>query len=142
MSKKPDRYTIEQMEIDLGGMPDNDDIRRLVKRYPSYKLGHRSALLHGLLDGKEHAEIVDETMKAKGVESAAPHQKGGHGRWVAKKVRKVALRLLYLRYRIDEKMSKKHARDKLINEHPHLAKTISRSALGKQVAFTGEDSEQ
>lgn len=107
--KKLPHYTTHQLARDLDGFPDADEIRRLVDYYPTYEREHRKGLLQGILDGTEHTKLVFMKMSAKGVVDPTPQQIGGHGRWVASKLRRTAIRLLYLRYTLDKGLTRKKA---------------------------------
>lgn len=109
-------YTSADALVDLGGKPDDIELERLKKYYPTYQLVHRTELLQGLFDGKSHEELVLGKMTAKGLDTSITKQaKGGHGKWVVAKVRKTVIRLLYLRYRIDQDMTRRQANKQLIN---------------------------
>ncbi len=110
-------YTSSRALVDLGGKPSDAEIERLIKYYPTYQYIHRIQLLQGLFDGKSHEELVLGKMTAKGLdESISKQAKGGHGKWVVAKVRKAVIRLLYLRYRIDDKMSRRQANQQLVKK--------------------------
>jgi hypothetical protein len=49
MPREP-AYTSAQALVDLGGKPSDDEIKRLVKYYPTYQYVHRMVLLQGLFD--------------------------------------------------------------------------------------------
>ena len=108
---------------DLDGIPADAELERLVHYYPTYAAAHRKALLRGIFDGKTHTDLVSAKLEAKGIEYPASKQsKGGHGLWVAAKVRRTVIRLLYLRYRLDHSMSRRKANQ----------------ALYQQFTFTGQ----
>ncbi len=95
---------------DLDGIPDDDELLRLVRYYPTYERAHRKALLRGIFDGKLHTDLVLMKLQAKGIEYPISKQsKGGHGLWVASKVRRAVIRLLYLRYRLDSGWTRRRA---------------------------------
>jgi hypothetical protein len=50
MSKEP-AYTSAGAVEDLGGRPDDTELERLKKYYPTYQLVHRTQLLQGMFDG-------------------------------------------------------------------------------------------
>ena len=56
-------------------------------------------------------------MTAKGLDTSISKQaKGGHGRWVVAKVRKTVIRLLYLRYPINDDMTRIQANQQLVKK--------------------------
>lgn len=97
-------YTSHQLYDDLDGIPDLAEIRRLADCYPSYAKAWRTGLLQGILDGKSHTEMVAAKMRAKGVATVTPQAKGGYATTIPAKLRKTAIRMLYLRYRLDQGM--------------------------------------
>ena len=102
---------------DLDGIPGDAELARLVHCYPTYELAHRKALLRGIFDGKTHTDLVLSKLEAKGIEYPVSKQsKGGHGLWVAAKVRRTVIRLLYLRYRLDDGMSRRQANQALLKK--------------------------
>ncbi len=108
-------YTSAHALDDLKGKPSEAEIARLIKYYPTYQYVHRSQLLHGLFDGESHDQLVLGKMTAKGLDTSISKQaKGGHGKWVVAKVRKTVIRLLYLRYRIDDDMTRRQANQQLV----------------------------
>jgi hypothetical protein len=92
----------------LGTIPDTEELARLVDNYPTYKWVHRSALLNGYFQGRTLAQLLKDKLSAKGLnaDELSPQSLGGHGRWVREKVKKTIVRLLYLRYRIDDGFSR------------------------------------
>lgn len=109
-------YTSANALADLGGKPSEAEKSRLIRYYPTYQYVHRKELLDGLFDGKSHEELVLGKMTAKGLDVSAmtKQAKGGHGKWVRAKVRDATMRLLYLRYRLDQDMTRRQANKKLL----------------------------
>ena len=130
--KRP--YTSAQAIADLGGRPPDTEIARLIKYYPTYQYAHRMQLLLGLFNGKSHEELVLGKMTAKGLDPSAvgKQSKGGHGKWVTAKVRKAAIRVQYLRYRIDQELSRVKANQLLLKTFPDsTAKDGGQSSIRK-----------
>lgn len=100
----------------LGGhLPSSEEMNRLVEHYPTYEWEHRFGLLKGFFEGKSVAELVGDKLKAKGTTRPIARQaRGGHTRWVLAKARKTVIRLIYLRYRIDEGMTRIRANQKIV----------------------------
>lgn len=100
----------------LGGTPDEAELSRLVLNYPTYEWEHRFALLRGYFEGRTREELVSAKLKALGkdVNFCSPLSKGGHSRWVGQKIHKTFVRLLYLRYRLDEGLTQVRANQKLL----------------------------
>ena len=88
-----------------------------VDQFSRWRSGER-LLLEGLFDGKCHEELVLGKMTAKGLDPSAvgKRAKGGHGRWVVAKIRKAVVRITYLRYRLDQGMTRRQANRKLLSE--------------------------
>jgi hypothetical protein len=114
MGREP-AYTSADALVDLGDKPDEIEIERLKKYYPTYQIVHRTQLLQGMFDGSSNEELVLGKMMAKGLDTSITKQaKGGHGKWVTAKVRKTVIRLLYLRHRLDEGMTRRQANQQLV----------------------------
>lgn len=108
-------YSIEQAISDLGGIPSDAELARVVRYYPSFKKPYRAQLLKGMFEGKSQKEIVAGKIEVEGLSTQMSAQsKGGHGKKVAAKIRRTAIRLLYLRYRLDEKVSQIKANNLLL----------------------------
>jgi len=102
----------------LGTSPDAIELDRLVENYPTYEWEHRTKLLYGYFQGKSISELVDDKLHAKEIDKSTLSKQslGGHSRWVKDKVKKTIIRILYLRSRLDEKMSRKVANSKLLDK--------------------------
>ena len=103
----------------LGTMPDASELNRLAENYPTYdEWEHRTKLLYGYFQGKSISELVDDKLHAKEIDKSTLSKQslGGHSRWVKDKVKKTIIRILYLRSRLDEKMSRKVANSKLLDK--------------------------
>lgn len=87
----------------LGGIPNKQELLRLREHYKTFEWNYRSSLLYGFFDGMTVDELTDEKLDLKNVElPISGKQRGGHSRWVVTKPKKYVLRILYLRYRIDQ----------------------------------------
>ncbi len=102
-------YTSGDLFEDLDGIPEEDELSRLVKYYPTYDVDHRLGLLQDIFDGKTHTEMLRNKLKSKGIVFPSGKSKGGHSTWVTTKVRKTVIRLLYLRNTEDRGLSRKEA---------------------------------
>ena len=132
-------YSSAQLFDDLKGIPDEDEIMRLAANYPTfYSKPYRMGFLHELLDGKKHKEMIESYLKAKGIEFPSRQEKGKATVWVAKKAKKVALRLLYLRFVLDEKLGREAAIKELMDWHPHLVGATTISNIRKATIRTCE----
>jgi hypothetical protein len=102
----------------LGAAPDAAELSRLVQHYRTYEWEHRNALLYGYFQGRTVSELVQDKLYAKGInpKSCTSRSLGGHGRWVRKKVKKAFVRILYLRYRLDEHLTQREANRRLFEE--------------------------
>ena len=96
----------EQVWEDLGGKPSEDEIARLRKYYPRYEFPRRLPLLEGLLWGGTDKETTRARLKAEGIDADALSRRAFTTklRWTRSKMRRAVLRVLYLRFRCDEKM--------------------------------------
>jgi len=125
---------------ELEKLPDINELNRLVKYYPTYEWEHRMALLNGYFQGKTLSELVNDKLKAKNIDkSGCNHQSlGGHARWVKEKVRKTIIRLLYLRYRLDQGLTQRQANQQILIKYPSPKNTqdAGQSAIRKMTHST------
>lgn len=114
------KYTPEDVIKALKREPAYFEIERLVTNYPTYKLKHRAILLEAITTGRSHKWVTAAKISAKKtfVFSDSKQAKGGHARWSSAKLRRTALRLLYLQYRFDEGLSRRQANAKLVQAQP------------------------
>jgi hypothetical protein len=128
MRREP-TYTSAHALDDLGGKPDEKELDRLKKHYPTYYLVHRAQLLQGMFDGSSNEELVLDKLTVFGLDATIAKQaKGGHARWVVAKVRKTVIRLLYLRYRLDEGMTRRQADQQLFKRFEFSDRSSIRKA--------------
>ncbi len=121
---------------ELETLPDITELNRLVEYYQTYEWEHRSALLNGYFQGKTVKELVVDKLKAKNIDPSkcSPQSLGGHSRWVKSKVKKAIIRLLYLRYRLDDGMSKMKANQEILKRYPsksEYTEDVGQSAIRK-----------
>ena len=92
--------------------PDKYELMRLGEYYLNFKLNHRVNLLEGMfLLGSSVEEIVNAKLDAKGIDKKSINKRSlnCHRSWVIRKGKKAIILLIYLRYRIDEKLSRDEA---------------------------------
>jgi len=100
----------------IGGLCSKHEINRLVNFYKSYHLPHRQGFLDTLLDGTLHTAIAKVTAVGEKPESLTPQQWGAHNQWIGFKYRRLAIRILFLRYTQDQKMKPAQARKTLFKQ--------------------------
>lgn len=102
----------------LGTIPDYEELRRLRKYYPTYEWEHRKALLYGYFQGRLIKQLVEDKLRVKGIEiqTCGPRSLGGHSRWVREKVKRAFVRILYLRYHLDDKVTQREANRQLLQQ--------------------------
>ena len=112
--------TLLDAKKELRKLPDIYELNRLVKYYPTYEWEHRMALLMGYFQGKNTSELVDAKLKAKKIIKASCSNKslGGHARWANTKVKRTIIRILYLRYRLDQNLTQIQANQELHKKYP------------------------
>lgn len=104
----------------LGDFPDVIELQRLVENYPTYEKAHRMGLLKGFFEGKSVTHLVQDKRQALNkTPRGSARSAGGDARWVSKKARKTVVRILYLRYRIDEHMTRIQANRALLKNLPY-----------------------
>lgn len=92
-------YTFEDFRHDLGGEPSGNEIAMLIDAYPSYTVKNwRLTLLDGLKQGDSNEQILEAKLLAKDVTPETIQSQGGHTRMIDNKIRRAAIRLLYLRH--------------------------------------------
>lgn len=118
MAKKNKVKLLDAIE-ELGQLPDETEIQRLIKYYPTYEWEHRQQLLTGYFKSVTLEELVKAKIKAKGLRwpLPSPQSKGGHTRWVKDKVKRTIVRILFLRYCLDEGYTKNKANQKLLKPY-------------------------
>jgi len=113
MAELMDAYT----ELD-GKLPDQAELDRLVHYYPKYKQEHRQQLLHGYFHHKSVDQIFDSKLDAKNIPTPLKKGgKGGHYRWIYYKVKYVIIKLKYLRYRLDQNLTKRQANNLILKHY-------------------------
>lgn len=116
-SSKKAEEILADAKIRLGGIPDQGELNRLIRYYPTYEWSHRGGLIRDFFQAKDIDEMIDCKLKRKGVVgSSTKQQRGGHATWIRSKLRRLVIRLLYLRYRLDQGMSKREANLKILKE--------------------------
>lgn len=97
-------YTFQDFRDDLGGEPLGSEIQGLITAYPSYKVKDwRLKLLEGVKLGHNNDQILEAKLLAKDVTPDSDQSLGGHTRMIDFKIRRAAIRLLYLRHIRDGK---------------------------------------
>ncbi len=131
MTEEP-TYTSARALVDLGGKPDDTELDRLKKYFPTYQIVHRTALLQGMFDGSSMEELIIGKLTAKGLDTSITKQaKGGHGRWVTAKIQRTVIRLIYLRFRLDQDMTRRKANQQLTSQFGFFGKSDGRSSIRK-----------
>ena len=135
MSKHPQILFNAHVLIDnIEGFCKPWEIERLVSFYKSYEQPHRTGFLKTLLDGTLHTAI--RKVEALGIkpEGLTPQQWGTHTQWIGYKYRRLAIRVLFLRYTQDHKKEPKVARKALYSQFKKFGlkyDTVYRATLFK-----------
>lgn len=109
---------------ELGTPPNEEELQRLIEYYDTYSLEHRLGLLRGYLEGKSVEDLVKAKLKAKFIiQPLTKQQKGAHTKWVIDKVKRTIVRLLFLRYTLDDGMTQQQARSLLNKDYGSYKKT-------------------
>lgn len=124
-------YSLPQLHDDLKRIPTKKEVNRLIATYPSfYDKPYRKDFLYQLLSGTTHAEMADSLMNYDG-KNPTGGNKGKAVQWTKKKAKKMALRLLYLQFVEDDKMSREYAVSKIMDWYPHLTNATTRNNIMK-----------
>lgn len=98
MNKEPLDYTAEHFFRDVGELSDSE-IAWLADSYPTYRIKNwRLTLLQGIKAGKPNWQILADKIRDKKIDVNSDQSEGGHTRMIPFKIRRAAIRLLYLRY--------------------------------------------
>lgn len=126
MRKEPLTFTVEDFRAVLGGTPGNVEISALADAYPSYRIRNwRMTLLDGLKKGKSNEEILADKLKAKEIDPVSDQSMGGHARMIDFKLRRAAMRILYLRHRSSGK-TRRQANAQVRNAFPNVSRSTVR----------------
>ena len=98
----------------LGGTPSDHEIQRLVLKYPTYNLPHRKHLISSITDGKSPVFMAKKKLEALGQTEMCPQQLGPNVKWATAKIRRFVRRMYYLRYRIDQGMTRRQANQRIL----------------------------
>lgn len=101
---------------ELGNIPNEDELSRLIEFYPTYEWEHRFKLLRGYFENKTIKELVEAKLKAKQIDITlcTKQSLGGHARWVKDKVKRTIIRILFLRYVFDLGKTREQANNMLL----------------------------
>ena len=123
----------------LDGEPGYSEVERLKYYYPKYETElHRKNWLSGYLHGKSHRELSMRKIKDQGLDPSklTLQQMNGHRGWVTKKSKRLIIRLLFLRYAIDQGMSRANANSHPLGIFPTKAEDFGKSTIRKHTRGT------
>jgi len=96
-------YDEKHFRNDVGDLT-GPEISLLADNYPSYRLKDwRMTLLKGIKEGWDNDQILLNKIIDKEIDVDTDQSKGGHAKMIPFKIRRAAFRLLYIRYRLDDK---------------------------------------
>lgn len=116
-------------------LPDKKELERFIECFPKFTKEYRQELLWGYFQDKSIDELREDVLNAKGINSSriSAQQKGGVNSGIVRKVKSVVIRILFLRYYLDEGFSRKLANNKLVRRFgSDIAKDVGMSAIRKQ----------
>ena len=127
-------YDTAKAVEDLGGdVPDLEELERLFFYYPKYKdQVHRAGILQGLLAGNSHSAMLKQWIDDKEQQDLKGVKKGGPGKAVPSKIKRLVMRLLYLRYRTSG-ASQVEANEELIAKFDLGPSSVAKITTSKQV---------
>ncbi len=107
------------LEKELGFLPDQVELDRLVSNYVSYELLRRKNVLNGYFEGKTLKELIKIKLIAVNIEISelSSQSLGGHGRWVKVRVQRLIIRIWYSRYYFDQDMSRIKANQEIFKKY-------------------------
>jgi hypothetical protein len=99
VTKEPLEYSVSELRRDVVDLTDSE-IDWLADNYTSYRQKNwRMTLLEGVKRGWDNYTIFCNKIKDKDIDIKSSQSEGGHIRMIPNKIRKAAMRLLYVRYR-------------------------------------------
>lgn len=106
-------------EAILGYLPDVDELTMLADCCPRYRWRHRQGVLRGYFFEKSIDAILDQRFLADGKkrEELSQNSINRYKGWAHTKVRRALIRLLYMRYCQNDKLTPTEANGKIIREH-------------------------
>lgn len=115
-------YSLPQLHRDLGRIPDETEVNRIIAEYPNFQREYRKDYLNWLLSGMSHAEMGRRKYEydlANRTKQSKPNKGNAFG-WTRDKAKKIAMRLIYLKLVLDEKKKRPAAVKEILLEFPHL----------------------
>ena len=98
----------------LGGVPNSDEINRLKDAYCTYDFPRRGLFLQKYFNTDSLKSLTEDRVTLEhGQQATSIQSKGGYGNWVRSKSRRLVVRLLYLRYTLDEGCTRRQANQKI-----------------------------
>ena len=112
---------IPNYKLYFDAKPTDYELTRLVYYYPNYNWKHRSGLLKDYFFSENSLEVITRNkMVNKNInpDVLGGQSISGHQRLVNTKIEWTLIRLMYLRYRLHEKLGKEEAYNNLWKEFP------------------------
>lgn len=132
---------------ELGVLPDDKELERFIECFPNFTFKYRENLLKKYfelekneeeLESRKEAKIKDKLrlviLEAKGIkdEDISSQQKGAIHSYIVKKVRSIIIRILFLRYHLDEGKTRVKANNLLLQRFDSkVAEDVGQSAIRK-----------
>ena len=123
MSNDDEGYTVERLRRDVPKLAQKE-LARLVERYPTYRIKNfRMAYVEALKDkdrNPDNYSITKNVVAAKDIDYGEIRQttsEGGELSKTGKKLKRAAIRLLFLRYKEDRQFKAAQARAYVRNNH-------------------------
>ena len=103
----------------LGYLPDVDELNDLADCCICYQLEKRQGVLHGYYFERSLDAIIDRRFAAEKKDRATFSQNSinRYKGWARTKVRRALVRLLYMRYRLDNRLTPTEANIRIMNDH-------------------------
>ncbi len=115
--KKEYLMTAEEALEMIGGELTGYEIQRLINHYPSYKWAHRKCLIEDILENRSPVVMAQHKKQAKGISDVVKQSDGGHTKWVTAKLRRFVRRVIFLRLRIDDGLTKRQANQIILRDY-------------------------
>jgi hypothetical protein len=127
LAARKHKYTAADALKHLAYVPDALEIERLIEQWRSYEREHRLGLLDGLVQCRSNEQITQMKFDVLKLHDLKGRSRNGHSGWTSRKLRRAAIRLLYLRFRFGG-LSQPCAND-MLEEHDVTKHIATRNGI-------------
>ena len=126
-------YDSKKAKHDLGGTLSKEHESELLMYYPDkYSQKKRQSIIKGVMIDSSHAAMLEQWIKDKDQTHFLANEKGGPGKAVPVKIKRLVIRLLYIQLR-KQGLSQQEANDELSAKFDLLASSIAKVTTSKVI---------